>query len=252
MVDHISNLCFFTWTDREHRHPVLPFYLTAVAHQWFMHLSPTCKTSLKTVEEAIYQRFKPRAPVKREVLQIQQFPEESVEQYLFRVRKLAADSAMEESLITFFAMEGLGQELRTIVFPQDPQNMEDLWKSVRMAESAVAPTRSSVQPVAITDVFTSGLKDVVADMAAVMDSKLAQFNPRNESPRHNRTQTTSSAKNGDYICFNYGGESCFDRSACKARNSYCKYCNKKGHYAKVCHKRLLSNANIISNSKTSQ
>ena len=95
----------------------LPFYLTAVAHQWFMHLSPTCKTSLKTVEEAIYQRFKPRAPLKREVLKIQQFPEETVEQYPFRVRKLAADSAMEDSLITFFAMEGPRQELRTIVFP---------------------------------------------------------------------------------------------------------------------------------------
>ena len=111
---------------------------------------------------------------------------------------------MEESLITFFAMVGLRQELRTIVFPQDPQNMEDLWKSARMAESAVAPTRSSVQPVAITDVFTSGLKDVVTDMAAVMGSKLVQFNPRHESPRHNRTQTTSSGKNGDYICFNCG------------------------------------------------
>ena len=46
--------------------------------------------------------------------------------------------------------------------------MEDLWKSARMAESAVAPARSSVQPGAITDVFTSGLKDVVADMGAVM------------------------------------------------------------------------------------
>ena len=84
-----------------------------------------------------------------------------------------------------------------------------------------------MQPVAITDVFTSGLKDVVADMTAVMDSKLAQFNPRNESPRHNRTQTTSSAKNGDYICFNRVCESCFDRSACKARNSYCKILQQK-------------------------
>ena len=28
---------------------MLPFYLTAVAHQWFMHLSPTCKTTLETV-----------------------------------------------------------------------------------------------------------------------------------------------------------------------------------------------------------
>ena len=133
---------------------------------------------------------------------------------------------MEESLITFFAMEGLRQELRTIVFPQDPQNMEDLWKSVRMAESAVAPTRSSVQPVAITEVFTSGLK-VGCRHGGRDDSNLAQFNPRNESPRHNRTQTTSSAKNGDYICFNRVCESCFDRSACKARNSYCKILQQK-------------------------
>ena len=159
---------------------------------------------------------------------------------------------MEESLITFFAMEGLRQELRTIVFPQDPQNMEDLWKSVRMAESAVAPTRSSVQPVAITEVFTSGLKDVVADMGAVMTATWP-----NSTQGMSHPDTT-----GHKLLLVRRMETTYVSTVCVSHVLtglhvrlgilIAKYCNKKGHYAKVCHKRLLSNANIISNSKTSQ
>ena len=43
-----------------------------------------------------------------------------MDQYLFRARTLAADSTLDEKLVTFFAVVGLLPALRTIMVPKNP------------------------------------------------------------------------------------------------------------------------------------
>ena len=105
---------------------MLPFYLLGIAHQWFLHLDAAFKTSLTKVEEAFYQRFKPTAPISKAVLKVQQLAGEKVDNYVYRVRQLAADSVMEEKVVTFFAMEGLLPQLRDHCHSAKPP---DTWKN---------------------------------------------------------------------------------------------------------------------------
>ena len=123
---------------------MLPFYLIGIAKQWFIHLAEDSKGSLSKVRDAFYQRFRPTAPINKEVLKVQQCPGEKVDQYLFRVRTLAADSTLDDKLVTFFAVEGLLPSLRTIVVPQNPQTLEELRQQAALAESAVGT--SSLPP----------------------------------------------------------------------------------------------------------
>ncbi|KAK3107696.1 hypothetical protein FSP39_020180 [Pinctada imbricata] len=60
----------------------LPLYLNGIALQWFLHLGQECKTSLAVVQDAILNRFKPKAPVNKEILRVQQAPGELVDKYL--------------------------------------------------------------------------------------------------------------------------------------------------------------------------
>ena len=249
---------------------MLPFYLLGVAMQWFIHLGAASKSTLNQVREAFFQRFKPTAPINKEVLKVQQLVGEKVDQYLFRVRTLAADSTLDEKLVTFFAVEGLLPALRTIVVPQNPQTLEELRQQATLGESAVGPVCS--QTVDVAEAVQEGLQEAVKSlegvMIASMDDRFSsmqnQFrqqavnhppNPAGQPRVTERMQPagrqpaggTPEARNP--LCFRCG--ECGNPSQCFAINSICEYCGRKGHLINVCHKRLIENA-ILRNSMSQE
>lgn len=64
------------------------------------------KNSLDIFKWAFFDRFKISSPINKDLLRIQQQPEEGVKEYLYRVRKLATDSTMEELAVTKLAKDG--------------------------------------------------------------------------------------------------------------------------------------------------
>ena len=112
---------------------MLPFYLLRDAKQWFINLEDASKTTIAQVREAFFQRFIPTAPINKEVLKLQQFVGEIVDQYLFSVRTLASDRTLHGKMVTFFVVEGL----RIFVVHHNPQTLEELRQQVTLAESAV-------------------------------------------------------------------------------------------------------------------
>lgn len=84
---------------------MLHFYFTGISLQLFTFLDPVNKTSLDIFKRAFFDRFKPSSPINKDLLRIQQQPGEGVEEYLYRVRKLATDS-----IIGWISSDGVSQE----------------------------------------------------------------------------------------------------------------------------------------------
>lgn len=103
---------------------------------------------------------------------IQQQPREGVEEYLYKVRKLATDSNMEESGVTELAKNGLHQRLRELLVPQRPTTLDQLIEQAILAEDAVNLKRSMSKPIPSTDSQSKGAVDaslVTAKQAAMTD-----------------------------------------------------------------------------------
>ncbi|KAK3097358.1 hypothetical protein FSP39_008986 [Pinctada imbricata] len=189
----------------------LPFYLTGIAQQWFLHLAPQFKVSLNKVGEAFFKRFKPKEPINKEVLRVNQAPGETVDQYLFRVRRLAADSTMDENLVTFFALEGLLEKLRTIVVPQQPQSLEELREQANIAETAVRHKPMDAPSMNIAAAVQEGIKaaagTIKETVEATVDDRLGHFGRRTNGPDRTRHRPQRAQANSDStnVCYRCGG-----------------------------------------------
>ncbi|KAK3105624.1 hypothetical protein FSP39_002098 [Pinctada imbricata] len=191
----------------------LPFYLTGIAQQWFLHLAPQFKVSLNKVGEAFFKRFKPKEPINKEVLRVNQAPGETVDQYLFRVRRLAADSTMDENLVTFFALEGLLAKLRTIVVPQQPQSLEELREQANLAETAVRHKPMDAPTMNIAAAVQEGIKaaagTIKETVEATVDDRLGHFGRRTNGPDRTRHRPQRAQANSDStnVCYRCGATS---------------------------------------------
>eukprot|EP00105_Crassostrea_gigas_P039151 XP_019923299.1 PREDICTED: uncharacterized protein LOC109618898 [Crassostrea gigas] len=151
---------------------MLHFYLTGISLQWFTFLNPVKKTSLEMFKQAFFDRFKPSSPINKDLLRIQQQPREGVEEYFYRVRKLATNSTMDELAVTELAKDGLHQRLRELVVPQRPTTLDQLREQAILAVDAVDMKRSTSNQIPSADSLTKGTVDtalVAAIQAAMMN-----------------------------------------------------------------------------------
>lgn len=234
---------------------MLHFYFTGISLQWFTFLDPRKKTSLEIFKQAFFDRFKPSSPINKDLLRIQQQPGEGVEEYLYRVRKLATDSTMDESAVTELAKDGLHQRLRELVVPQRPTTLDQLREQAILAEDAVDLKRPTSNQIPCADSQAKAAVDaslVAAIQAAMMNIMPANgkqhrqdeevnavYSPR---PHHQRSSNNQWPRRRG-PCLRCGGKSCFDKTHCPGFNSKCSYCGNIGHLTQVCHPRLLENAN---------
>lgn len=92
--------------------------------------------------------------------------------------------------------------------------MEDFWRHDIIEEQAVTPTGPNVP---IKPCLTFFIQDRGYRIWFSANTRGISEYKRDTAPVNKRTPKK------DYICFNCGGEPCFDRSACKAKNSFSKY-----------------------------
>lgn len=96
---------------------------------------------------SLFARFKTSSPIKKDLLRLQQQPEEGVEEYLCRVQKLATDSNMDELVVTELAKDGLHQRLRELVIHQRPTTLGQLMEQAILAEQTInvkRPTSNTI------------------------------------------------------------------------------------------------------------
>ncbi|KAK3101592.1 hypothetical protein FSP39_004699 [Pinctada imbricata] len=189
---------------------MLPFYLLGVALQFFNHLEPPCKSSLTRIRDALFERFKPSIPISQRLMKIQQETGETVDNYMFRVRKLSVECTMEEEVVTYFAREGLIDQLRLIVVPQNPKTLEDLRKMATLAEQATTKspaTQSTDIASAVSEGIRMGIAAIQSSMMPPAEEKMAPvnalFEPRQSpKPRTNYGRQQRASNPGP--CFRCG------------------------------------------------
>ena len=234
---------------------MLHFYFSGISLQWFNFLDPVKKTSLDVFRQAFFERFKSSSPFNKDLLRIQQQPGEGVEEYIYRVRKLATDSTLDEAAVTELAKDGLQQRLRELVVPQRPTTLEQLREQAILAEDAVdikrTVTNGSPEPQAKSVVDPSLVAAIQTAMLTMMPTNPPKEQQQevnaayNSRPYYQRSNNQRPRHKGP--CLRCGGKSCFDKSSCPGFTSECSYCYRRGHSTQACHKRLLENATKFQN-----
>lgn len=74
-----------------------------------------------------------------------------MEEYLYKVRKLATDSTLEELAVTELAKDRFHQRLRERVVPQRPTTLDQLIEQAILAGDTVDLKRSMSKPILSTD-----------------------------------------------------------------------------------------------------
>ena len=89
---------------------------------------------------------------------------------------------MDESVIIFFAQEGVLDQLRTTVIPQRPQSMEELRQQATLAESAVSHTPAPAQ-LNVAEAVQEGIRAAASNISdlviATVDSRMSRNTAEN-------------------------------------------------------------------------
>ena len=237
---------FFKMSDAQ-AIAALPFYLDIIPQQWFFQLSGAAKSSLSSLKDAFLSRFSvKKANFDVNLFHIQQNSDESVEDYLARVYKLTNEYEVPNHLLVGITIQGLKPEIRKIVMPQKPENLEQLREAAMVAERTVTSTGSISDTFAMSlqnmeDRLMSHLSDKFeASLAVISQTKYdrprshqGQNNTPNRRPFRNFRPDFRQNQQNERKCQGCGG-TCVDRRQCRAKGKTCHKCKKLNHFASVC------------------
>ena len=173
-----------------------PFYLDSIPQQWFFQLSEYVKRSLASLKEAFLQRFSvKKANFDVNLFHIQQKPDETIENYLARVYTLTNEYDVPNHLLVGITMQGLKTEIRKIVMPQKPENLEQLREAAMVAERTVTSTGSISESFAMSlnnleERLMTNLTDrFEASIAAVSQNKFSrsQYQRNSNNPNFSKS-----------------------------------------------------------------
>lgn len=237
----------------------LPFFLIGAAETWFNSLDTIKKLTLNSIHDAFINRFKPPSNHVFDLLELQQGPTESVEEFIHRVTEKATDLKMDTNQTMGKIMRGLKPKIKADMVKVNPTNMEDLRTHAMLAEMAQSICNDDAVHSATGAAMCNALTSLEQRMSALETSNInvlqeaRRFNsPAKQKPYFGNTQTQSqrgpqrhgyreadqqknmgSRPRPSQQCFRCG-ESCDSFYNCRARNQKCIYCNRYNHLWKCC------------------
>ena len=237
----------------------LPFFLIGAAETWFNSLDTIKKLTLNSIHEAFINRFKPPSNHVFDLLELQQGPTESVEEFIHRVTEKATDLKMDTNQTMGKIMRGLKPKIKADMVKVNPTNMEDLRTHAMLAEMAQSICSDDAVQSATGAAMCNALTYLEQRMSALETSNInvlqetRRFNsPAKQKPYFSNNQNQSqrgpqrhgyreadqqknmgSRPRQSQQCFRCG-ESCDSFYNCRARNQKCIYCNRYNHIWKCC------------------
>ena len=168
----------------------LPFFLQSHARAWYDHLPVATKNDYTLLTDGLKERFNGADDVMSDIdmLTLTQKHEESVAEYLTRILKGTNGKGYPQQLLTSMALNGLKDNLKVIVMPQNPNNLEQLRKAATIAEKTVKVTSKDVSVADIT-------KQVIEAMATI---NMAKTDASSSQPYHRQGQNQMDQHGGYY------------------------------------------------------
>lgn len=243
-----------------------PFYLDTIPRQWYFQLSESVRSSLESLKLAFLERFQKRTThFDINLLNIKQYMEETVDDYMARVSRLTTEYELPTHLLVGITIQGLKPDLRQIVMPQSPDTLEKIRQLALVAEqtlksTGVANTSLAASIQQLEDKLLSSFSEKLEASAAVISNVNSNFNDQSHTPpfrmnfrqnaqknfrsNHfrppNKNSFQNSSSNQFMKCQGCGGN-CTDRRNCKAFGKSCLKCGRQNHFASVCRSAMRAN-----------
>lgn len=117
-----------------------PFYLTGMADNWFSALTNDYKQSLYSIQFSFVQRFKPVTKHDIRLKNLEQQPNEIIDEYISRAETMNLNTSVSEEFLVQITATGLKPNIARTVFQHRPNPMIDLREQVKIADMAVQLT----------------------------------------------------------------------------------------------------------------
>jgi hypothetical protein len=118
----------------------LPFYLTGMADNWFSALANGCKQSLHLIQSSFLQRFKPVTKHDIRLKNLDQQPNETIDEYIRRAETMNLNNSVSEELLVQITTTGLKPDIARTVFQHRPNTMTDMREQAMLADMAIQLT----------------------------------------------------------------------------------------------------------------
>ncbi|KAK3093249.1 hypothetical protein FSP39_013247 [Pinctada imbricata] len=186
----------------------LLFYFTGVAQIWFANLDETLKQSLETLKGAFMTRFKPSSKLNMNLMDVEQGPYESVEDYIHRVMTATSDRTVSSDWLIHVVTQGLREKIQYAVIQRDPQTMDDLRDAAQKAETS----------------------EKLIQKKRAKELEIQAVNKVSWTQENGGTHGQQSGSRQCGRC----GRSCGSLNFCRAKDNLCYFCNKQHHFWKQC------------------
>ena len=241
-----------TWTAAQQASN-FPLYLTSAASYWYRDLPVAATATFAALKQAFLHKYQPHEGMRwvrlSQLADRKQHREETVESYLVDIEKLCCQlkKSPEERMEAF--IRGLLPNIRAHVIKAHPKTVDEAITQARIAQSTSDPQPTEVNSAIkqLTDQITA-LQNQLTTIAATQPSPRQppsageqQFRPQRpqvfRQQRGRRQEQRQQAWTPTMLpCRGCGGE-CTSRQTCPAWGVECNYCQKFGHFARVCFQR---------------
>ena len=254
----------------------LPLYLSNSAYVWYANLEDAKKTDYETVKKLFLERYRLADSLKiaqrAEVFNMRQEVQESVKDYIGRIRHKANQVGLKEEMVFTAILRGLKPSIRALVTMQEPKDSDAIEKMASLIEASQAD--SDTQPIMAVVQELRGMIDglMVNGAAAVASVQNERSRPSDRQSADRRVRFSDSRERSssrerpptptryygrqqqrDYrddgrqqqrhqghqqrtqwqrSCDRCGGR--HDDKHCKARGKLCFSCGKIGHFRSQC------------------
>ena len=146
-IRHFLNYCRYREYNDAKSLALIKVLLTGNAAVWLDSLPQDTVTSFDRLQQAFNERYKTPEILKyksaKEIFSRRQQPNESCDEYIAHMRKLARQIEADEKMTRYAILNGLSDRISSFVTQQRPENIDGLLEAARLAELTNPPKPAS-------------------------------------------------------------------------------------------------------------
>ena len=226
---------------------LLKYLLKEEAADWLEGLPAEHTDSYDHLREAMKARYEgsvSKFVTAKEIFKRRQKTNENIDTYIAIMRKMGKQIGMDERTVTYAVMNGMKPEITSHVIKQQPDSLEAVLTTARVAESVpynstVVDQLSSMQEKMaemsekMTRMTVAAIRPTTPPPApkSPVQQRRVQFQPRTRGQDERWRQPGSQQKQRCTRCNLFHG---LNKCPAQDPSRRCFHCNRSGHYAVCC------------------
>ena len=181
-IRHFLNYCKYRDYNEAKSLALIKVLLTGNAAVWLDSLPQDTVGNFNRLQQAFNERYKTPEILKyksaKEIFSRRQQPNESCDEYIAHMRKLARQIEADEKMTRYAILNGLSPQISSFVTQQRPENIDRLLEAARLAELTNPPKSAS----------ESALSDQLAEVQAEVKKLALKWDCMTTAPVSDRQE----------------------------------------------------------------